>query len=709
MSIALAPLIHNAAMLLAMMVIFDLITRQRSMDGLWQRKVVAGLLLGGLSIGLMMASFQLETGIVFDTRSVLLSLSGLFLGPIPTGIAMGISAIYRFVLDGAGVLPGIGTIVVTGGIGMLWRYFRRHRVADISILELYGFGLVVHLAMLAVMLLLPWEVAMRVLGAISWPVLLVYPVATVALGLLLASRSQHDEATHALKESERRFRRAISGAPFPIMIHAENGEVITVNTAWTRLTGYEHDDIPTIAEWTHKAYGERQDPVREYIDSLYALDGPKAEGVYMVKTRYGDTRAWDFSSAPIGTMENGRRLVISMAMDVTRRMQAESEREKIEEQLIQSRKMESVGRLAGGLAHDFNNFLTIIIGHTEMMLDQKSPDQPDHKGLTEIRNAAERSADLTRQLLVFARKQTVSPRVVDLNEAIASLLKMMKRLIGEDIDLVWTPESGLVPVRIDPSQIDQVVANLCINARDAIPNTGTIMIETHHVTIDDDFCLDHAEAEPGRYARLTVSDNGSGMDKDMLPLIFEPFFTTKELGRGTGLGLATVYGIVKQNKGFITVYSEPGEGTTFKIYLPSHEAASVEHSESSPDTLQYGDETILLVDDDESILNVTTSLLKKLGYTVLAAPDPNEAMRLARENIGHIDLIMTDVIMPDMNGRDLVDHLQSLYPQVKALFMSGYTSNVIAHRGDLKEDVHFLPKPFSMSTLSQKLREVLDN
>ena len=404
----------------------------------------------------------------------------------------------------------------------------------------------------------------------------------------------------------------------------------------------------------------------------------------------------------------GKNFLAGYTIDLTDRKRMEDEKEKLQAQLIQAQKMESVGRLAGGVAHDFNNMLGVILGHTELAMNRLEPEHPLFVSLQQIRKAAERSANLTRQLLAFARKQTVMPKVLDLNEILEGMLTMVARLIGEDIDLVWIPGRNLPPVEMDPSQIDQILVNLCVNARDAIGDTGKLTIETGIAAFDEAYCAGHAGFVPGEYILLAVSDNGCGMDAAILGHLFEPFFTTKEVGKGTGLGLATVYGIVKQNKGFISVYSEPGQGTTLRIYLPPHatKAARLARAEVEAPT-EHGLETILLVEDEPMILELSMVMLKTLGYTVLSAATPGEAIRLAQEHSGRIDLLLTDVVMPEMNGRDLARNLLSLYPDLKRLFMSGYTANVIAHHGVLDAGVHFLQKPFSIGELAAKIREAL--
>ena len=388
---------------------------------------------------------------------------------------------------------------------------------------------------------------------------------------------------------------------------------------------------------------------------------------------------------------------------------AEQDTKKVEAQLLQAQKMESVGRLAGGVAHDFNNMLSVILGFSELALEKVSSVDPLHEDLSEIHNAAVRSTEITRQLLAFARKQTIAPVALDLNVAVESMLKMLRRLIGEDIDLAWLPEASLWPVMMDPSQVDQLLANLCVNARDAIEGVGKVTIETHTSTFDAAYCSDHPGFVPGDYVLLAVSDDGCGMDRDTVDKIFEPFFTTKDVGQGTGLGLATVYGIVKQNNGFINVYSEPGKGSTFKIYLARHTESAVISSSKGPEGSPVGNgEMILVVEDEISILKYAQKVLEELGYAVLIAKNPNQALQMAQENSTKIDLLITDVIMPEMNGRELASRMHKTFPGLKTLFMSGYTANVIAHQGVLDKDVNFIQKPFSKESMAVKIREALD-
>ncbi|HEY3445385.1 MAG TPA: PAS domain S-box protein [Myxococcales bacterium] len=396
-------------------------------------------------------------------------------------------------------------------------------------------------------------------------------------------------------------------------------------------------------------------------------------------------------------------------LSLKRHQRAEEEKARLEAQLRQAQKLESVGRLAGGVAHDFNNMLCVILGHSDMALAQLDRVHPLYSGLEQIRSAATHSADLTRQLLAFARKQTIAPQVLSLNETVTATIKMLTRLIGEDVELRFHAEEGLWPVRVDPSQVDQILANLCLNSRDAIAGVGHIVLETHNCTVEKAFCQDHPGASPGDYVRLTVCDDGHGMDEAVMARLFEPFFTTKEIGKGTGLGLATVYGAVQQNKGFIDVQSQPGKGATFGIYLPRHAApGEALKAAGPPPSVARGHEAVLVVEDEPAVLALAVSMLQRHGYRVVAAQTPQEALRQAREHSGEIDLLVTDVIMPEMNGRELSRCLLSLFPKLRSLFMSGYTADIVAPQGVLEPGVAFLQKPFSAQELIGKVQEVLD-
>ncbi len=385
-----------------------------------------------------------------------------------------------------------------------------------------------------------------------------------------------------------------------------------------------------------------------------------------------------------------------------------TERSKLQEQLQQAQKMESIGRLAGGVAHDFNNLLTIINGYTGLMLNELAEDHPMRVSVQEVGKAGQRAASLTQQLLAFSRRQVIAPKVINLNEIILDLNKMLSRLVGEDIAVITALDPGLSCILADPGQMQQLLMNLTTNARDAMPNGGALHIEAQNAEIDEESAAAHARMPAGRYVLLSVTDTGIGMEEHVRQHAFEPFFTTKPQGKGTGLGLATVYGIVKQSNGWIWVYSEPGKGTTFKIYLPevSHRSESEETPQASECDLQ-GTETVLVVEDQDDVRRLAVDILARYGYRVLQASNPGEALGLCESFSESIDLLVTDVVMPGMTGRDLADRLKPSRPGMKVLFVSGYTHNVIAHRGVLDPGVAYLSKPFSPAALAQKVRDVL--
>jgi signal transduction histidine kinase/CheY-like chemotaxis protein len=439
--------------------------------------------------------------------------------------------------------------------------------------------------------------------------------------------------------------------------------------------------------------------------------GSTGEIVTISETRIALARALAHLSAL--TVRNARlfRKVetrsAELQQSLAERVLMEREREILRAQLSQAQKLESIGRLAGGVAHDFNNMLHVILGYTELAMGTVPEGAPAHGDLQEVRRAAERSARITRQLLAFARKQTIEPRGLDLNESVEGMLKMLHRLLGEDLDLAWAPAGKPVHVFLDPSQLDQILANLCVNAREAVQGVGRVTLETHSVVIDEAYCEKAPGFVPGEFSVLVVSDDGCGMDERVQEKLFDPFFTTKQ--DGTGLGLATVYGIVKQNDGFINVYSEPGQGSTFRIYLPRHHGvADATADRGDPVVLAAAGETVLVVEDDPSILKLAELMLESLGYAVLGAGTAEDALAVVRGQAGPIHLLVTDVVMPGMNGRELARQLGESRPDLKVLFMSGYTSNVIAHRGVLDDDVHFIPKPFTRALLAAKVREALD-
>jgi PAS domain S-box-containing protein len=522
------------------------------------------------------------------------------------------------------------------------------------------------------------------------------------IGIMAAAEdlTREREAAAELRESEERFRHLFEHSPVGISMTSLDGTV-HANRAYYRMLGY--DEAPDSLNWADITHPDDVEESREIVSALIAGERRTARFVKRYLHRSASV-VWADVSVTLRRDSAGQPMYFMTAvLDIT-------EQRALQAQLLQSQKMESIGRLAGGVAHDFNNMLGVIIGRAEMRLRQLEPEDPSRTTLETILSAASRSADLTRQLLAFARKQTIAPKVLDLNETVEGLLKMLRRLIGEDVHLVWQPGRTPRPVYMDPGQLDQILVNLCVNARDAIPGVGKITIETGYVELDAEYCAIHADARPGDYVLLAVSDDGCGMDAQTRAQVFEPFFTTKQEGEGTGLGLSTVFGIVRQNDGFINVYSEPAQGSTFRIYIPCRAADDVEGPEAPGSEMPRGNgEVVLLVEDEPSLLEMTQTVLEELGYAVIPGGDPEAALAAYAARETDVDLLVTDVVMPGMNGKELAQRLKANRPQLQVLFMSGYTANSIVHHGVLEPDVHFIQKPFSMYELALKVREVLQS
>lgn len=514
-------------------------------------------------------------------------------------------------------------------------------------------------------------------------------------------------AEASLRESRELLRAVVEGTSDVVYVKDMEGRYRLFNGAASRTVGKHPDEVLGKDDTFLFPIDEARNLMQADRAVMTAREVVTCEESVTIAS--GDISTYLTTKGPVFDDHGNVSGVFGISRDITDRKRAQEEREKLREQLLHAQKMESVGRLAGGVVHDFNNMLGVILGHVELAMGKVDPAHPLRAHLVEIQVAARRSADLTRHLLAFARKQTIAPRVLDLNNAIAGTLTMLRRLIGEDIDLAWMPGPDLWPVRIDPSQIDQMLANLCVNARDAIDGVGKITIETENFAFDDAYCRVHADFAPGQYVMFAVSDDGRGMEKRVIDHLFEPFFTTKAAGRGTGLGLATVYGIVKQNDGFVHVYSEPGRGTTFKIYLRrfAGEVAESMIADAAETPRGHG-ETLLLVEDEVAIVEMATTMLDALGYTVLTAGTPGDAIRLSQTHKGQVHLLLTDVVMPEMNGHELAERIRAIRPGVTCLFMSGYTADVIAHRGVLEEGVEFLQKPFSIRELAVGVHRALE-
>ncbi|HEY5277545.1 MAG TPA: PAS domain S-box protein, partial [Coriobacteriia bacterium] len=508
--------------------------------------------------------------------------------------------------------------------------------------------------------------------------------------------TERREAAELLQESEERYRVLFDGSPLPMwLIDQETLAIAVVNEAAVRHYGYSREEFlsKTMREIWHP------DEVAVAIARLAAASGKPWSGVRRHFKKGGASITVEVFSHTVRLA--GRRYRLSAIRDIT-------DQRELEERFRQSQKMEAVGRLAGGVAHDFNNLLTVIFGYSDVLLQGLGPG-PLHEATQEVRRASERAAALTRQLLAFSRKQTLVPEVLDLGEVVSGMSTMVERLIGEDVKVSVVVSPNLGRVKADRGQLEQVVMNIAVNARDAMPKGGSLIFELQNVELDDAYTATHAEVEPGPYVLLAISDTGTGMDAETQKRIFEPFFTTKEAGKGTGLGLSTVHGIVHQSGGSIGVYSEPGRGTTFKVYLPrfAGDAAAPRSLSGIHPALTAGSETVLVVEDEAAIRQLTNLILKKAGYTVLLAESPVAAERIAGSHPGPIHLLLTDVVMPGMRGPELAERLIRLRPDLRVLFMSGYTDDAITHHGMLDAGREFLQKPFTPLRLTQKIREVL--
>jgi two-component system cell cycle sensor histidine kinase/response regulator CckA len=498
------------------------------------------------------------------------------------------------------------------------------------------------------------------------------------------------------------FQLTVESSPDAVFWLNEEGRFPYVSEQACRSLGYSREELMQLNIWdidvefTQEMWGPHWKKVRE-------RGGARLERLHRRKD--GTVFPVEISSKNIA-FEN-QVYHMAYVRDISDRVNANKERETLEAQLIQSQKMESIGRLAGGVAHDFNNMLSVILGYSELIKTKLAPDDPIMRDFEQIQRAAKRAQDITQQLLAFSRKQVFEPKILNINELIRCFENNLSRLIGEDIELKVFPSRDIENIEFDPTQIEQILMNLAINARDAMPAGGNLTFETANVSLDEAYCREHVGFIPGNFVQISVSDNGNGMDTETISHIFEPFFTTKEIGKGTELGLATVYGIVKQGGGFINVYSEPGRGTTFKIYIPvsTGDIESLNIDEDQGPVL--GSEAVFLVEDDEMVRKMVEVSLRKLGYTVLSAAGPEEALAIFPKEKNTVDLLITDVVMPKMNGKVLYKRLKSVRPDLKVLYMSGYTANVIVDHGVLNKGVQFISKPFSIIELSNKVRNAL--
>jgi PAS domain S-box-containing protein len=526
--------------------------------------------------------------------------------------------------------------------------------------------------------------------------------------VLLPDITERKRAEEIILNEKQKFQTLSENAPFGMVMIDKVGTFKYVNPKFRELFGYDLNDLSNGKEWFKKAF---PDPLyRDEIISAWVRDletskpGEKRPRTFTVTCKDETEKIINFIPVELETGEN-----LMTCEDITERMRAEEEMAALQEQLRQSQKMESIGRLAGGIAHDFNNLLTIIKGYSQLSLLELKEGDSLKGNIEEVKRASERAVELTHQLLAFSRRQVMEMKVLGLNIILENLDKMLRRLIGEDIELTTLLAEDLGNVKTDPGQMEQVIMNLVVNARDAMLDGGKLTIETANVELDEAYAHTHVAVKPGRYVMISVSDTGVGMSPEVKDRVFEPFFTTKEKGKGTGLGLSTVYGIVKQSGGNIWVYSVPGKGTTFKIYLPRvDEPLEKLGRRVEVNEIPRGTETILLVEDEEEVRNLAVRFLESQGYKVLKASQGLEAFLIAEEYEGIIHLLMTDVVMPKLSGRELADRIAEIRPEIKVLFMSGYADNAIVHHGVLEGGMNYLQKPFTLDGLAKKVREVLD-
>jgi two-component system, cell cycle sensor histidine kinase and response regulator CckA len=520
-----------------------------------------------------------------------------------------------------------------------------------------------------------------------------------ALQIACIDITERRQAEEALRESEKYLNQIINCIGDSIFVIDRQHKFILLNDASCDFVGKKRDELigrPRLElpqPGKTKSLWEQEEMVFETGREIVTEDS--------LPDREGNLRTM-MTKKSLLVDRRGNKHLVGVSRDIT-------DYKRLQNQFLQAQKMEAIGVLAGGIAHDFNNLLNVINGYSEMMLEKLDPNSPLHGDMEQIKESGQRAASLTSQLLAFSRKQILQPKILDLNIVISQMISMLSRMIGEDIEIVTATQPGLGKVNADPVQIQQIIMNLAVNARDAMPRGGKLTIETANVDCDENYVQEHPVVKMGPYVMLAITDSGIGMDETTKAHLFEPFFTTKEKGKGTGLGLSTIYGIVKQSNGFIWVYSEPGKGTAFKIYFPRVEdEALIKPSGSKVQLKSRGFETVLVVEDEESVKTLACRILRGRGYTVLDAPNGKEALRIAANYAGEIHLVLTDVVMPGMSGKDLVSELQSIRPDIKALYVSGYADNAIVHHGRLDPGVAFLQKPFAVEGLARKVREVMD-
>ena len=703
-------LVNNLTLLVSLGVLYSVILRRFPRHP-QLRAVLSGVLFGCIALLGMFTPLKLHEGPIFDGRSIILALAGLFGGPLTGLIAASIAAAGRFAIGGEGVVVGVGVsvIVAATALGIAMHYLSRRRAWMLRWPALWGFGFIVHLGMMGLQLGLPSSMRWYVVEQIWAPVLLLYPLVQLLLSWIFLEQRAAAELTVSLRAHERLLQDILDAMPNPVSYKDLSGRFIACNRAFGFYNGRAVEDIvgKTVLDL-------QPPPMKAFFDQKDAelLANPGIQHFEIkIPCADGPTRDIIFDRATVNHPDGSIAGIVAVMGNMT-------ERRKLEEQLRQAQKLEAVGRLAGGVAHDFNNMLGVILGQTEELLDGFSETDGRRAELEEIRRAALRSTELTRQLLAFARRQAVNPQPVDLVIQTQDSLRMLRRLIPENTLIRFNPPENLATVLLDPAQYDQVLTNLVLNARDAIEKSGHIDVELSAVILDEPRGGVPMQVPPGDWVRLRVQDTGSGIAPAELEKIFEPFYTTKDMGKGTGLGLATVYGIVSQHHGFVQVRSSPGKGTTFDLYFTRHTGLLTEspvrprrstqeiHREIQEKARTPG-HAILIAEDEEANLRLTARILQRAGFEVFSASAPAGAVELFEAHRDEIVLLLTDVIMPEMNGMDLALKLQELKPELPCVFMSGYTADIISSQGLDEGKVRFLAKPFSRDDLLRAVHEAL--
>lgn len=700
-------LINNLTLLVSLGVLYSVILRKFPQN-LTLHDMLSGVLFGAIALFAMVTPLRLHEGPIYDGRSIILSLAGLFGGPIAGLLAAAITATGRFWIGGVGQWVGVGVIAEATLLGILFHFLARRHPRLMRWPSLWAFGVAVHLGMIALHLGLPAEIRWSVVQQIAAPVLLLYPLVFMLLAWVFEDQRQAAGTAKRLLDHERLLQDILDAMPNPVYYKASDGTYLACNQAFAYYAGQRIEDMigrtmdgllppPVAAVIAQKDQELFENPGVQHFDVTI----PCADGV---------TREVAFDRAALHNPDGSIAGIVACASDLT-------PHRKLEDQLRQAAKLEAVGRLAGGVAHDFNNMLGVILGQTEELLDSIGEHDGRRAELEEIRRAAQRSTELTRQLLSFARRQTVNPQPLELGGQVQESLRMLRRLIPESVRIDFSPPTEPLVVLLDPAQFDQALTNLVLNARDAIEKSGQVRISLEEAILTEPHPGAPALVPAGDWVRVRVEDTGIGIPPELVDKIFEPFFTTKDLGKGTGLGLATVYGIVSQSHGHIQVRSHPGQGTTFDLYFPRHEGPSpvcrplrprrptAELLQEMKETAPAPGHTILVVEDEESNLRLIERLLKRAGYQVLAAESPARALELFDAHVDEIVLLLTDVIMPEMNGLELFLALRERKPGLECVFMSGYTADILTSQGLEENEPRFLAKPFSRDDLLRAVHE----